>query len=448
MVSLGDPTRRGASPAQAYSGYYRRVTAEPDRFLCQTGRGTPGGEYLRRFWQPVAYASELGRVPLRVRALGEDLVVFRDGGGRIGALHMRCCHRNTSLEYGLIEQHGLRCCYHGRLFDVDGTILEMPGEPAADKLRRDLSQGAYPVHAFGGIVFIYMGPPERIPVFPVFDRLDLPGVRIVPGVRFQQDCNWIQIKENTVDPHHTHVLHVIPQLRGMEHFAAEFGHFPVFIYTETQNGVAYMAARRVGDKIWLRSAETIGANAHSISSIFETGRDCKPAAPPFMTFWALPVDDEHTMTFYVSHVLEDEPMPFEKRRALEVFGQVDDRPYSERQWLPGDHDAQVGQGPVNVHALEHLGTNDRGVVLFRRFIRRGIEAVQAGQDPVGFYLEQGSVPATFASDRVVPISELGGDADDPEVLRQFAERMANRYRSDPPMAQLSPAGRHAAGGRP
>ena len=158
------------NPPLAFSGYHKEQSAEPDRFLCEVGRGTPGGEYLRRFWQPVAYESELNEVPLRIRALGEDLVVFRDGSGRIGVLHMRCCHRNTSLEFGLIEERGLRCCYHGRLYSVDGTCIDMPGEPAADRLMRSVSQGAYPIHLFAGIIFTYMGPPDRIPVFPVYDH--------------------------------------------------------------------------------------------------------------------------------------------------------------------------------------------------------------------------------------------------------------------------------------
>jgi phenylpropionate dioxygenase-like ring-hydroxylating dioxygenase large terminal subunit len=426
-----------AAPPLAYGGYHRTQSAEPDRFLCEVGRGTPGGEYLRRFWQPVAYESELTEVALRVRALGEDLIVFRDGGGRIGVLHMRCCHRNTSLEFGLIEERGIRCCYHGRLYGVDGTCIEMPGEPAAATLMRTVSQGAYPVHTFGGIVFTYMGPPERVPVFPVYDRFRLPGIRLVPGTRFKQDCNWIQIKENTVDPHHTQVLHVIPQMRGMDHFAPEFGSFPVFTFAESRGGVAYLASRHVGDKVWVRSADIVGANLHCISSIFESGQALKAASAPFMSIWALPVDDDHTMTFFVSHVQDDEPMPFEKRRYLEVFGQTDDRAYRERQWLPGDHEAQVGQGPINVHALEHLGVNDRGIVLFRRFVRRGIEAVRNGQDPVGFYMRDEDVPPTFANDRIVPAATVGGDPDDPAVLRTFAEQLAGEYLRSPPMQHLA-----------
>ena len=427
---------KGHDTPLGYRGYTAKQQAEPDNYLCQVGRGTPGGEYLRRFWQPLAYESELGRVPLRVRALGEDLVVFRDGSGQTGVLHLHCCHRNSSLEYAMIEARGLRCCYHGRLFDVDGTIIDMPGEPAADRLRQTVSQGAYPVHCFGGIVFAYMGPPDRIPVFPMYDRFTLPGVSTVPGIRFKQDCNWIQIKENTVDPHHTHVLHVIPQLRGMEHFAPEFGEFPVFTFTETAAGVAYLASRCVGETVWVRSAETIGPHLHTISSIFETGRQCKPASAPFMTIWALPVDDDHTMSFYLSHVLADEAMPFEKRRYLEVFGQNDDRPYPDRQWLPGDHDAQVSPGSINVHQTEHLGSNDRGVTLFRRYVRRGIEAVAQGRDPQGFYLTQSEVPPTVASDRVVPVTVLPGDPTNRETLLAYAEQVAREYVNEPPMSFL------------
>lgn len=432
---MPDSDARGAQ-SRAYDGYYRQPTAAPDYFLCQVGRGTPGGEYLRRFWHPVAYLAELDDVPLRVRALGEDLVAFRDKGGRVGVLHLHCCHRNASLEFGIVEERGLRCCYHGRLYDADGTIMEMPGEPEVARLGREASQGAYPTHVFGGIVFVYMGPPERVPAFPLYDRFRLPGLTLVPGERWPLECNWIQIKENAVDPHHTNVLHVIPQRRGMAHFADEFGNIPELTWMETPGGVAYLGARRVDDKVWVRSAEIVGTNLHCISSVFETGRDVKRASLPFMSIWTLPVDDGHSIGFYVSHVASGEAMPFEKRRYLEMFGQTPDRPYRERQWIPGDYDAQVGQGPINVHALEQLGTQDRGIVLFRRFVRRGIEAVQRGEDPVGFYLGERDVPPTFASDRIVPAAEIGDDSAEPGALRRFADRIGRDYLAAPPMAEL------------
>ena len=427
-----------------YNGYYRKQTAESDLSLQEVSRGTPGGEYQRRFWHPICYVGELGDVPLRARALGEDLVVFRDLKGRIGVLHLRCCHRNTSLEFGVLTEKGIRCCYHGREFDVDGTIVDMPGEPAADRLRREASQGAYPTHVFGGVVFVYMGPPERIPAFPMLDRFQIPGIQHVPGERLVLDCNWLQVKENAVDPHHTNILHVIPQMRGMDHFANEFGNFPELTWMDTPAGVIYLAARRVDDKVWVRSAEVYGANIHCISSIFEDGRKVKPASWPFMTFWTLPVDDDHCINFFVSHVGPEERMPFEKRRPLEIFGQCEDRPYRERQWIPGDHEAQVGQGPINNHAMEHLGTQDRGIIMFRRFVRRGIQAVQKGEDPKGFCLSEEQIAPSFANDTVVPASELNGDADDPAVLRGFADRVGQGYLARPPMLHLNSTDRSAA----
>lgn len=430
-------SRQGSSAGQAYRGYYRDTTAAPDLYLCSVMRGTPGGEYHRRFWQPVAYLSELGETPLRVRALGEDLVAFRDRGGRIGVLHLHCCHRNSSLEFGFIEERGLRCCYHGRLFDVDGTILDMPGEPQMEKLRSEVSQGAYPTHVFGGVVFAYMGPPERVPVFPMYDRFDLPGATLVPGTRWRLECNWLQIKENVVDPHHTQILHTIPQRRGMDHFAAEFRNFPELTWIETPAGVAYLAARRVGDKIWIRSAEAIGANFHCISSVFETGQQAKRATLPFMSFWTLPMDDENSTTFYVSHIFDSDTMPFEKRRYLEDFGQQPDRPYRDRQWIPGDYEAQVSQGPINPHASEHLGSLDRGIALFRRHVRRGIEAVERGQDPAGFYPTLRDVPPTIANDYVIPAAEAGIDPDNGAALRAYAELVGREYYQTPPMAILA-----------
>jgi nitrite reductase/ring-hydroxylating ferredoxin subunit len=423
-----------------YSGYLQDLNSSPDLYLTQVRRGTPGGEYLRRFWIPVAYLSELGEVPLRVRALGEDLVAFRDRSGQVGVLHLNCCHRNTSLEFGLIEERGIRCCYHGRLFDVDGAVLEMPGESEAFRLRSKARQGAYPTHVFGGIVFTYMGPPDRIPVFPSYDRFTLPGIKIVPGDRWSVPCNWLQVQENTLDPAHTATLHAIPQLRGVDHFAPEFGNFPDLItWSETPGGLIYLAARRVGDNVWVRSADTLGANCRSISSVFETGKTRKRASPPFLTAWLLPIDDDESCNFFISHVTDDDPMPFETRRRLENFGQVEDRTYRERQFIPGDYDAQAGQGRINDHGKENLGAMDRGVVMFRRYLRHNIQAVQDRKDPHGFYLDQRDVPPTFANDCVVDAATIGGDPSDPKALQAYCQDLVRDYVRMPPMTDLQAA---------
>ena len=87
-----------------FGGYYHRDVPQEDTELTHVGPGTPCGEYLRRFWQPICFADELRDLPLRVRILGEDLVVFRDFRGTVGLLELHCPHRGTSLEFGLISE--------------------------------------------------------------------------------------------------------------------------------------------------------------------------------------------------------------------------------------------------------------------------------------------------------------------------------------------------------
>ena len=159
----------------SYAGYETRLSAHPDAELTQVGPGTPCGDYLRRFWHPVALSSQLHDLPLAIRVLGEDLVLFRDLGGRTGLLHKHCSHRRASLEYGIITERGIRCCYHGWLYDVDGRILETPGEPEQSNIKDHLRHGAYPTKEYKGLVFTYMGAPEKTPAFPIYDTFELPG---------------------------------------------------------------------------------------------------------------------------------------------------------------------------------------------------------------------------------------------------------------------------------
>jgi nitrite reductase/ring-hydroxylating ferredoxin subunit len=108
-----------------YGGYYHREVPKEDADLTRIGPGTPCGEYLRRYWQPVTFSDDLKGLPVAVKILGEELVAFRDFSGRVGLVEAHCPHRGTSLEFGLVSKRGIRCCYNCWLFDVDGAILEM-----------------------------------------------------------------------------------------------------------------------------------------------------------------------------------------------------------------------------------------------------------------------------------------------------------------------------------
>ena len=129
--------------------------------------------------------------------------LFRDKSGRVGLLALHCPHRGTSLEFGIVRERGIMCCYHGWVFDVNGRILETPGEPADSTLKDRLWHGAYPVREFKGLVFAYMGPPESRPPFPVYDSFELDNYRLEPWGGNVLPCNWIQVKENAMGPVHT-----------------------------------------------------------------------------------------------------------------------------------------------------------------------------------------------------------------------------------------------------
>ena len=170
--------RRPPDNHQSYGGYYQREVPPEDPELTHVGPGTPCGEYLRKYWQPVCLSQQLTDVPLAIRILGEDLVAFRDQSGRLGVMHRHCSHRGTSLEFGIVSERGIRCCYHGWLFDADGTILETPGEPPNSRLKDRIRHGAYTAFEHNGLVFAYMGPPEEKPDFPMFEEYDPPDTKV------------------------------------------------------------------------------------------------------------------------------------------------------------------------------------------------------------------------------------------------------------------------------
>ena len=153
-----------------FRGYKQSTVPKIDEVLARTNPKTSCGEYLRRYWHPVALTSEISEVPREIRILGEDLVIFKSTKGKIGLVHKACPHRRASMAYGKTEDEGIRCCYHGWLFSTNGEILETPGEDVdskqAKKLRDTYKLGAYPIIEFNGLVFSYLGPMEKIPEFP------------------------------------------------------------------------------------------------------------------------------------------------------------------------------------------------------------------------------------------------------------------------------------------
>jgi phenylpropionate dioxygenase-like ring-hydroxylating dioxygenase large terminal subunit len=402
---------------KANSAYHHRERPAEDEELTRVGPGTPCGEYLRRFWQPVILSSELGELPRRLRILGEDLVAFRDKSGAIGLLELHCPHRGTSLEFGLIGDKGIRCCYHGWLFDCDGTILDTPGEPADSTLKDRLFHGAYPVREYSGLVFAYMGPPDRQPDFPILDTFELPGHRQIARAPTLWECNWLQVKENSMDPAHLAFLHTLP---GSEGFTDDFKELAEWDWMETPVGMVYIDTRRQADRVWVRVADFILPNIHQFPPNADPMALRNSINRPQATTWAVPLDDTHTMQIGYQRAPEGR----EVRRGS-GFGQDGKRSYEERQRVPGDYDAQISiHGGVSRHGLEHLASNDRGIIMMRNMIRQGIRAVRNGDDLGYPILKNGAAVPTYSHDRVVPgIPAAPTPAEDKRLLREVARNV-------------------------
>jgi len=415
-----------------YGGYFHRDLPEEDAELTHVGPGAPCGEYMRRFWQPICFSDELRDLPRRVKILGEELVVFRDQSGAVGLLELHCPHRGTSLEFGLIDAKGIRCCYHGWLFAADGTILETPGEPAESTLRERLYHGAYPTHEDHGIVFAYLGPTDRQPPFPKYDSFSRPGYRLIPGRQYFYPCNWLQIMENTMDPAHTAFLHTI--VSGAV-FTNEFGVLPELDFVETPIGMIYIATRRVGDNVWARMVEAVVPNLQQVAPIWEDGREEHTFSGPMMSRWIVPVDDINTMFIEFRHVGEQEGVTpaWWADRDIMAPGQLATDSYELGQRHPGDYEAQVSQRQIAIHGLEHLSATDRGVSMFRNQIRRGIRAVRAGDDPPGLCSDAGVVIPTYCNDTVVCAPPAEERAIDRDMMRRTGRRLAKAYFRDPPL---------------
>lgn len=437
--------RRTAAPAvqnKPYGGYLLRdlqKAAPSDLEILRTGPGTPMGEYMRRYWQPVCLSQELTDVPKAIRIMSEDLVAFRDREGNIGVLHRKCAHRGASLEFGIIQQRGIRCCYHGWQFAVDGSVLETPAEAADSRLRETVCQGAYPAFERDGLVFAYMGPPDQKPQFPVFDGYVLPeGTRLIPFSNVF-DCNWLQVYENLIDHYHTALLHNNMTVAGVDAELAEgatlqggFGEMPIIDWhqTDNDNGMIFTAGRRLSDEsVWIRISQMGFPNWAQNAAVVAAAPQRHSGAA--MSRWQVPVDDEHSIAFGWRH-FNDEVDPDHNGREQDcgvdkidfLIGQTRHRSYDEQQRVPGDYDAIVSQGPMAIHDLEHPGRSDVGVYMCRRMLHAAV-AGKAPPDPVLAKTETGRAGSLsrYTSDTKLRIRRHTDKEKDREIIRKAAHRV-------------------------
>ena len=344
------------------------LTPKENDELTRVGPGTPAGELLRRYWMPVAPKAEIDEKRLRpIRLLGEDLVVFVDRKGRYGLLAEQCSHRSASLAYGRIEEAGIRCPYHGWLYDVEGRCVEQPAEPADSAYKETIQHTAYPVEELGGVLFGYLGPAPA-PLLPRYDILAredwVRRIELHPVL----ECNWLQPMENAVDPAHLHWLH--GYTGGASTYLDEGNEYELFEY-----GIYK-------------------------SHIGETRTEVHPLVFPHIlrgpgnvAHFRIPMDDTHTGILYVIYSPTSDGGPSAQTDVPYSYIGPIKTPYDDYglqryrhnmdTFASQDGMAWETQGPVADRSREHLGASDKGIAMLRKLIKDNIEAVKRGEDPIG-----------------------------------------------------------------
>jgi len=381
------------------------MTKEENDFLTQTDPGTPAGELLRRYWQPVALSEELpsGAPPLKTKILGEDLVLFRDEKGRVGLIGIHCSHRGTDLSYGRIENGGLRCLYHGWLYDVNGRCLEQPGEPRGGEYCDAIRHLAYPCKEAGKIIFTYMGPGEP-PLFPNYEFLDVPPDHLYVAKLFHE-CNYLQANEGNIDPIHLSFLHRFLESREEQYKGvrgADESHYnlvarniaPAMDIELTDFGVRIYTLRKLEkNQAYLRVTYFILPNLSAFPG--QTGGE------GYSVNWHVPIDDTHhwkyTFVFSREAPLAKTIVNRERSEMTEDYRLLrnqanrfmQDRESMKSKTYAGmghgfqAHDAfaTTSQGAIQDRTEEHLVLSDRAIVAARKLMQKAIKDIEEGRDP-------------------------------------------------------------------
>ena len=367
--------------------------------LCRVGRGTPAGEWFRRYWLVVGTGKELKDIPQAVKVLGEELVLFRDESGKLGLLGLYCPHRGTSLEYGDIEDGGLRCPYHGWLFNVGGQCMEMPAEPKDSQFPRKVKHLSYPVKELGGLIFAYLGRDQAgPPPLPKYKALaDSAGQRSLEATRVY-DYNWFNFIENGADPVHFSILHrADPNDGTWRSWFFNFKEIPPFDAVETSYGMK-VVSRKPGPTA---DTEYVDEKSFALPSILQIGdtefthfkqpREALSAGSRNEHFMFVTPNDDYSFTlFTVNHYTGPDPEFFQKLSpSRKVETKTEKKPYDHRKYSPFRGNVRTediacqGTQPLLDRRREQLATSDKGVILIRKIILNAIQAARENRVPKG-----------------------------------------------------------------
>jgi len=352
------------------------LSHEQNKALTEVGPGTRMGTLLRRYWMPIAAVAELDDTPTKpVRLMGEDLVLYKDKRGTFGLLDRHCAHRRADLSYGIVEECGLRCNYHGWHYDERGTCLAQPFEEVAHpeaRYKDRIKLKAYPVEAKAGLLWAYLGP-EPAPLVPTWEPFTWTN-GFVQIVFAEVPCNWLQAQENSIDPVHFEWLHG-NWSRAMHGVA---GRGPTHLkigFDEFEYGFAYrriLEGQPEDSELWTVGRTCLWPNCLFTGAHFE---------------WRVPIDDEHMLSVgWFFDRVPNEMEPFAQDRIPYWTSPIKD-PATGR-WITShvmnqDFVAWVGQGTIADRTKEHVGESDRGVLMMRRKLLEQADVVARGGEPMG-----------------------------------------------------------------
>ena len=356
--------------------------SQEDRWerLTKVGPGTPGGNYMRYFWHPVAAIAELDKEPvIPVTLLGEKLVLFRGENGEIGLVAERCAHRGVSLGIGFIEGNGLRCAYHAWKYDTAGRCVDTPAEPADSTLKSRINLTSYPVQVMTGLVWAYLGK-APVPLLPRFEYLVREDCEHDVGIS-RVPCNWLQCAENNVDPYHIEFMHMM----YTNHMHKRKGMPPVQQRKHAKIDFEVFRFGIVKKRLWEGDSEdseewTVG------HPVLFPGTAVVPYPVPGWVQGQIrvPVDDTHTNIYWVNSrqvkpgATPRAEVPIWENPWTDANGKYDPAMLNAQDMM-----AMITQGPITDHGAENLATSDRGLVMYRRALLQQLEKVERGEDPFG-----------------------------------------------------------------
>jgi len=435
------------------------ISAEENRLLTDIKGESPAARVLRSYWQPAALEEELSesRPVVPVRLFGEELVLFRDEAGRYGLVGRHCPHRGADLCYGRLEDGGLRCAFHGWLFDVTGRCLEQPAEPAGSRFHEKLRHRSYPCEVRSGIVFTYLGEGEPPPL-PEFDCLTAPESHTF-AFKGLWECNWLQALEVGIDPAHASFLHrFFEDENPSESYGKQFRSSaadtsipltrilreydrPEIRTEETDYGFRLITTRTIDEQtVHYRITNLVFPNAITIPM----SRDMT------ITQWHVPIDNE-TCYWYSIFTSFGGPVDKETMRAQRLAEHTlpDYRPVKNKRNHYGfdleeqktqtytgmgldinvhDQWAVESLGPIQDRTQEHLGQTDVGIKLYRRLLKQAMEAGSVSALP--FRPEESGEALNLRGP--VAVDALG-PPEEPECWKEYdrARRVDSGWAPDP-----------------